>query len=51
MMTLKKILIPLPGGKEYIGYITDRTGFDVFNRWALWDVTLPEIPEVTTPMN
>lgn len=39
-----------PGGKEHIGYIVDRTGFEEFKKWALRDVTLPEIAEVTTPM-
>lgn len=39
-----------PGGKEHIGYIVDRTGFEEFKRWALRDVTLPEIAEVMTPM-
>jgi anaerobic sulfite reductase subunit C len=39
-----------PGGKEHIGYIVDRTGFEEFKRWTLRDVTLPEIAEVMTPM-
>ena len=39
-----------PGRKEHIGYIVDRTGFEEFKRWALRDVTLPEIAEVMTPM-
>ena len=39
-----------PGGKEHIGYIVDRTGFEEFKRWALRDVKLPEIAEVMTPM-
>ena len=39
-----------PGGKEHIGYIVDRTGFEEFKRWALRDVTLPDIAEVMTPM-
>lgn len=39
-----------PGGKEHIGYIVDRTGFEEFKKWALKDVTLPPIAEVTTPM-
>ena len=39
-----------PGGKEHIGYIVDRTGFEEFKRWALKDVTLPEIAEVYTPL-
>ena len=29
-------------GKEHIGYIVDRTGFDEFVKWALKDVELPE---------
>lgn len=39
-----------PGGKEHIGYIVDRTGFEEFKKWALKDVNLPDIAEVTTPM-
>lgn len=39
-----------PGGKEHIGYIVDRTGFEEFKTWALKDVTLPEIAEVSTPI-
>ena len=36
-----------PGGKEHIGYIVDRTGFEEFKKWALRDVKLPEIAEVS----
>lgn len=39
-----------PGGKEHIGYIADRTGFEEFKKWALKDVTLPSIAEVSKPM-
>ena len=39
-----------PGGKEHIGYIVDRTGFEEFKRWALKDVVLPEKAEVMSPM-
>lgn len=39
-----------PGGKEHIGYIVDRTGFEEFKRWALRDVHLPEMAEVLTPV-
>ncbi len=35
-----------PGGKEHIGYIVDRTGFEEFKKWALKDVYLPENAEV-----
>ncbi|KNF08379.1 anaerobic sulfite reductase subunit C [Gottschalkia purinilytica] len=31
-----------PGGKEHIGYIVDRTGFQEFKKWALKDVELGE---------
>ncbi|MEG0075470.1 MAG: sulfite reductase subunit C [Eubacterium sp.] len=31
-----------PGGKEHIGYIIDRTGFDEWKKWALKDVNLPK---------
>jgi anaerobic sulfite reductase subunit C len=29
-----------PGGKEHIGYIIDRTGFEEFKKWAFKDVEL-----------
>lgn len=35
-----------PGGKEHIGYIVDRTGFEEFKRWALKGVSLPPDAEV-----
>lgn len=35
-----------PGGKEHIGYIVDRTGFEEFKQWALKDVKLPDMAEV-----
>lgn len=31
-----------PGGKEHIGYIIDRTGFEEYKKWALKDVELNE---------
>ena len=36
-----------PGGKEYIGYIIDRTGFEEYKKWALKGITLPLLAEVT----
>ncbi len=36
-----------PGGKEHIGYIVDRTGFEEFKKWALRGVVLLEIAEVS----
>lgn len=39
-----------PGGKEHIGYIVDRTGFEEFKKWALKDVQLPECAVVCTPI-
>lgn len=39
-----------PGGKEHIGYIVDRTGFEEFKKWALRDVQLPALAEVYTPL-
>ncbi len=39
-----------PGGKEHIGYIVDRTGFEEFKKWALKDVVLPEMAVVYTPL-
>lgn len=38
------------GGKEHIGYIVDRTGFEEFKKWALEDVHLPEAAEIYTPI-
>lgn len=35
-----------PGGKEHIGYIVDRTGFEEFKKWALKDVSLSKNAEV-----
>ncbi len=29
-----------PGGKEHVGYIVDRTGYQEFKKWALKDVVL-----------
>ena len=39
--------LSVPGGKEHIGYIVDRTGFEEFKKWALRGVVLPEIAEVS----
>ena len=39
-----------PGGKEHIGYIVDRTGFEEFQKWIFRDVELPNIAEVMTPI-
>lgn len=39
-----------PGGKEHIGYIVDRTGFEEYKKWALRGVELPECAEVYTPV-
>jgi anaerobic sulfite reductase subunit C len=36
-----------PGGKEHIGYIIDRTGFEEYKKWALKGVKLPAVAEVT----
>ena len=36
-----------PGGKEHIGYIIDRTGFEEYKKWALKDVALPPLAELT----
>lgn len=38
-----------PNGKEHIGYIVDRTGFQEFRKWALKDVTL--LPETIENKN
>ncbi len=39
-----------PGGKEHVGYIVDRTGFEEFKKWIMKDVELPEIAEVSATM-
>lgn len=39
-----------PAGKEHIGYIVDRTGFEEFKKWILKDVILPDCTEVITPV-
>lgn len=39
-----------PGGKEHIGYIVDRTGFEEFKKWALKGVELPAEAQVYTPI-
>lgn len=39
-----------PGGKEHIGYIVDRTGFEEFKKWALKDVNLPDCAVVSDTM-
>jgi anaerobic sulfite reductase subunit C len=36
-----------PGGKEHIGYIIDRTGFEEYKKWALKDIILPPAAELT----
>ena len=46
----KYIDLSSPGGKEHIGYIVDRTGFEEFRKWALKDVQLPSIAEVYSPV-
>ncbi len=37
-----------PGGKEHIGYIVDRTGFEEYKAWALKDVHLHQDAELNT---
>ncbi|MDO5037985.1 MAG: sulfite reductase subunit C [Tissierellia bacterium] len=39
-----------PAGKEHIGYIVDRTGFNVFKEWVMKGVDLPEKALVYQPM-
>ncbi len=46
----KYIDLTAPGGKEHIGYIVDRTGFEEFKAWALKDVTLKENAELYSPI-
>lgn len=40
-----------PGGKEHIGYIVDRTGYQEFKKWALKDVNLKEKSELVKNIN
>lgn len=40
-----------PDGKEHIGYIVDRTGYQVFREWALRDVTLNKEAQVAEYIN
>ncbi len=35
-----------PGGKEHIGYIIDRTGFEEWKKWALKDISLGKYAEM-----
>jgi anaerobic sulfite reductase subunit C len=43
----KKYIDPeAPAGKEHIGYIVDRTGFDEYLKWALDGVMLPDQAEI-----
>lgn len=39
-----------PGGKEHIGYIIDRTGFEEYRKWALKGVQLSEKAQVSSPV-
>ncbi|MDF2504276.1 sulfite reductase subunit C [Clostridium sp.] len=40
-----------PGGKEHIGYIVDRTGYQEFKKWALKDVELSNKAIVSKTIN
>jgi anaerobic sulfite reductase subunit C len=40
-----------PGGKEHVGYIVDRTGYQMFREWVLKDVTLNPEAQVAETMN
>jgi anaerobic sulfite reductase subunit C len=40
-----------PGGKEHVGYIVDRTGYQEFRKWALKDVKLNPEAEVKEYIN
>ena len=40
-----------PGGKEHIGYIVDRTGYQGFKKWALKDVELTPKAKVEDNIN
>ncbi|BDR79388.1 sulfite reductase subunit C [Clostridium tetani] len=40
-----------PGGKEHIGYIVDRTGYQEFKKWALKDIELSTKAKVEHNIN
>jgi anaerobic sulfite reductase subunit C len=40
-----------PGGKEHVGYIVDRTGYQVFREWVLKDAALNPEAQVAETMN
>ncbi len=40
-----------PGGKEHVGYIVDRTGYQVFKEWVIKDVTLNPEAQVAESIN
>ncbi|QBD85789.1 sulfite reductase subunit C [Clostridium tetani] len=40
-----------PGGKEHIGYIVDRTGYQEFKKWALKDIELSSKAKVEHNIN
>lgn len=40
-----------PGGKEHVGYIVDRTGYQEFKKWALKDVELNPEAKVAEYIN
>jgi anaerobic sulfite reductase subunit C len=44
---IEKFIDPeAPNGKEHVGYMVDRTGYQVFKQYALEGVQLPDIAEV-----
>ncbi|HEY3424257.1 MAG TPA: sulfite reductase subunit C, partial [Negativicutes bacterium] len=40
-----------PGGKEHVGYIVDRTGYQLFKEWVLKDVLLNPEAQVAESIN
>jgi anaerobic sulfite reductase subunit C len=40
-----------PGGKEHVGYIVDRTGYQLFKEWVLKDVVLNPEAQVAESIN
>lgn len=49
---VRKYISPdAPYGKEHIGYIVDREGFQEYKKFALEDVNLPEIAEISHHVN
>ena len=40
-----------PGGKEHVGYVVDRTGYEVFKKYVLKDIELPPEAKVAEKLD